>query len=143
MPKINLNTKSHGIVSLDGADILTNDVQFPFSYNPHNVKLYIIGNEFGAIVALWASNEQDALDEMVDNNYEQFLISPVDFDAMREDEKEDCSFLGNASEPCNLDYAWIDEVVIDPADMDGLRLMLSLALAWSRCAATLEHAEYY
>ena len=143
MSKINLNTKSHGILSLNGADILTNDVFFPFSYNPHNVKLYIIGNEFGAIVALWASNEREALDEMVDNNYEQLLISPVDFDAMREDEKEDCSFLGNASEPCNLDYAWVDEAIINPADSDGLKLMLSLALACERQEDTLDSAEYY
>lgn len=142
MSKINLSTKGHGILSLDGADILTNDVVFPFAYNPHNVKLYILGHEFGAIVALWASNEQDALDEMVDNNYEQFLISPIDFDGMSEEEKENCSFLGNASEPCNLDYAWIDEVVIDPVDMDGLKLMLSLALACERQEDTLEDAEY-
>ena len=38
---------------LEGENILLNDVNLPEhierSYNPHNVKLWVIGNEYGAL----------------------------------------------------------------------------------------------
>ena len=69
-----LRTKSHGDITLDDKDILCNDVILPQEFNPHNVRLWIIGHEFGAIVSLFASCEQDALDEMLDKGYEHFLV---------------------------------------------------------------------
>ena len=142
MSKISLVTKNHGIVTLDGDDVLTNNVVLPHQYNPHNVQLFVIGHEHGAFVALWASHEQEAFDEMLDHNYEQFLIDPADYEKMTEEEQEECAHLGNAGEPCSLDYAWIDEVIIDPSTKDGLNLLLSFAVAIERQDDNLSNVEY-
>ena len=99
-------TKSGACHDIDDKDILLNDVVLPQEFNPHNVRLWIIGHEFGAICAIWASCEQDAFDEMLDAGYEQFLVE-------NPEEDQEYSYLGNAGEPCNLDYAWIEPVEFD------------------------------
>ena len=43
---------------------------------------------------------------MLDAGYEQFLVENP------EEDREYC-YLGNAGEPCNLDYAWIETVEFD------------------------------
>lgn len=102
------------LVELDGSKILLNDVNLPehieHSYNPHNVRLWVIGHTFGALCAVWASCEQDALDEAVDNNMLDCLMA----EGACEDE-EDLTPLGNASELFDLSYAWIGEVEFDAA----------------------------
>lgn len=103
-------------------DILLNDPVLPGEYNPHNVRLWIIGHEYGPIVAVWASCEQDAFDEMLDQGYEHFLVQPEDVDPELE---ETYAYLGNAGEPCDLDYAWIDEVTLDP--VKDLKLIIAIA----------------
>lgn len=104
-------------------DILINDVVFPWEYNPCKVRLWLIGNEYGPIVALWAMSDGNALDQMLDEGYETFLVEDPEDDP--EDDKY--VYLGNASEPCNLDYAWIKEVRLDPAQ--DIHLIVALAEA--------------
>lgn len=104
-------------------DILINDVTFPWEYNPHNVRLWVIGNEYGPIVALWATSEGNALDQMLDEGYETFLVEDPEDDPGG----DKYAYLGNAGEPCNLDYAWIKEVRLDPAQ--DIRLIVALAEA--------------
>ena len=87
-------------------DVLCNDVILPGEYNPNRVRLWVISNEYGPVVAVWANNEGDAFDEMVNQGYEHFLI---DEEAIEEGE-EDYSRLGNAGELCDLQYAHIAEV---------------------------------
>ena len=99
-------TKSGACHDIDDKDILLNNAVLPQEFNPHNVRLWIIGHEFGAICAIWANCEQDAFDEMLDAGYEQFLVENP------EEDQEYC-YLGNAGEPCNLDYAWIEPVEFD------------------------------
>lgn len=99
-------TKSGACHDIDDKDVLINNAVLPQEFNPHNVRLWIIGHEFGAICAVWASCEQDAFDEMLDTGYEQFLVENP------EEDQEYC-YLGNAGEPCNLDYAWIETVEFD------------------------------
>ena len=94
-------TKSGACHDIDDKDVLINNAVLPQEFNPHNVR-----HEFGAICAIWASCEQDALDEMLDAGYEQFLVE-------EHEEDQDYSYLGNAGEPCNLDYAWITPVEFD------------------------------
>ena len=111
-----LTTKSGREFELDPTDVLVNeDPMLPTHrspYNPHNCRLWIIGHEYGPIVALWATCEQDALDEMLDRGYEHFLVQPEDIDP--ELEKDGFyAHIGNAGEPCDLSYAWIEEVVLD------------------------------
>lgn len=103
-------------------DILLNDPVLPGEYNPHNVRLWIIGHEYGPIVALWASCEQDAFDEMLDQGYEHFLVQPEDVDPELE---ETYAYLGNVGEPCDLNYAWISEIAFDPAR--DLKLIIAIA----------------
>jgi hypothetical protein len=102
----NLYTKQGTMHDINDKDILLNDVVLPQEFNPHNVRLWIIGHEFGAICAVWASCEQDAFDEMLNAGYEHFLVENP------EEDLEYC-YLGNAGEPCNLDYAWITPVEFD------------------------------
>ena len=99
-------TKSGTCHDIDDKDVLINNAVLPQEFNPHNVRLWIIGHEFGAILAVWANCEQDAFDEMLDAGYEQFLVENP------EEDQEYC-YLGNAGEPCNLDYAWIEPVEFD------------------------------
>ena len=112
-----------GSSELDDENILINDVTFPWEFNPHKVRLWVIGHEHGPIVAVWASNEQDAFDQMLDEGYEHFLVEDPEDDP----EGVKYSYLGNAGEPCNLDYAWIEEVELDPAR--DITLIVQLAEA--------------
>lgn len=88
-------------------DILINDVVLPGEYNPHNVRLWVIGHEHGAIVAVWAAHAQDAFDNAVDANRLDMLLAPAE-DCERDD--NGYAMLGNAGEAFDLDYAWIAEV---------------------------------
>ena len=54
-------------IELPDESILCNNIILPWEFNPHKVHLYAIGHEFGAVGAVWASHEQDALDELVDS----------------------------------------------------------------------------
>jgi len=116
-------------VSLPDERILTNDVTLECDFNPHNTRLWVIGNEFGALGAVWADCEQDALDELVDSDLgDGLLIDEADAD-------EESARLGNASEPANLDYAWMATVKLDPAK--DLKLMLAFAEARGAGQSTL------
>lgn len=116
-------------------DILLNDVTMPGDYNPHNVRLWVIGHEYGPICALWASNEQDALDEMLDQGYEHFLVADEDLDEDL-DREGFYTHLGNAGEPCDLSYAWIKPIVLD--EKRDFRLLLDMYLGSYLERKTLE-----
>lgn len=121
-----LHTADGSSFELYEGNILVNNVVFPWEYNPHRVRLWVIGHEFGPIVALWADCEQDAFDEMLDQNYEHFLVQPEDVDPEL-DAEGFYTNLGNAGEPCDLSYAWIKDVTLDP--VRDLRLIVALAEA--------------
>lgn len=102
-------------VELTDDRILANDVRLPFGSNFHDVGLWVIGNEFGAIGAVWASCEQDALDTLVDENLgESLLVDKEDQEKADDDEREGWAHLGNAGEPANLDNVWMQRVRLDP-----------------------------
>lgn len=101
---------------LDGEKILCNDVNLPREidpdngYNPHNVRMWVIGHEFGAICAVFASSEHDALDSAVDAGMlDCMMAQEQDYD------DESLTALGNASELFDLTYAWIAPVEWDAA----------------------------
>lgn len=98
-------------VEIEPDRVLANDVVLPWESHPHKMRLWAIGNEFGPVCAAWASCEQDALDGMVDNDLgNSFLVSDPDDESISDGEREDWAYLGNASEPCDLTYAWIQPV---------------------------------
>lgn len=99
---------------LDGEAILLNDVNLPghieHTYNPHNVTLWVIGHEHGALCAVWANCEQDALDEAVDAGMLDCLMADE-----QDHDNEDLTPLGNASELFDLNSVWMGEVEFDAA----------------------------
>ena len=104
-----LTTLSGCDVDLSDDHILLNHVILPWEFNPHNVRLWIVSNEYGALGAVWANNEQDALDELVNNDLGNgLLIDEADAD------DETCR-LGNAGEPACLDYCRLEVVRLDEA----------------------------
>ena len=128
--------QSPRVAELEDSDILCNNVILPDEHNPHNVRLWVIGNEFGAICALWADCEQDALDELVDRGRgDSFLVSLEDQEAAGEEEREEWTGLGNAGEPCDLSRAWLAPVEFDPAR--DWKLLCRMAEARGQTSDTL------
>jgi len=119
-----LNTTKGNKYDLMDEDVLLNNPVFSWESNPHRVRLWVIGHEYGPIVALWADSEQEAFDEMLDKGYEQFLVAPEDVDEEAL-ERGEYAHLGNAGEPCDLSYAWIEEVVFEPAR--DIKLIVQIA----------------
>jgi len=121
---------------LEVEKILANHVIFANEFNPHNVRLWIVGNEYGAMFALWAGNEQDALDTACDENLmESFLVDDTVELATYEEEGVDLTPLGNAGELHNLESLWMREVELSPAR--DCPLMLAFAEARGGCYETL------
>ena len=125
------------IVELEGEKIITNDVMLSSTidassrYNPHNVRMFVIGHEFGAICAIFASSEQDALDSAVDADMLDCLKAEnQDYD------DESLASLGNASELFDLSNAWIGSVEFDPAR--DILLITALVRASESGADSLE-----
>lgn len=118
--------------------VLANDVSFPWEGHPHNMRLFLIGNEYGALAAVWADCDQDAFDEACDADLLAGLsCSDEDAEAhARGDTPEDVTLLGNAGEPFNLDHAWIRPVALD-LEKDG-RLLVAFAEARGAGYKTLE-----
>lgn len=125
------------IVEIEGEKIITNDVMLPSTidassrYNPHNVRMFVIGHEFGAICAVFAGSDQDAFDSAVDANMLDCLKAEnQDYD------DEALTALGNASELFDLSNAWIGSVEFDPAR--DILLITALVRASESGADTLE-----
>jgi hypothetical protein len=80
--------------------------------NPHNMHPFILHDHGFPICVVLASNLQDALDEAVDNNkLDSFQILEEDFaDYDIESENPTCAFLGNASEPFDIDCISVVEL---------------------------------
>jgi hypothetical protein len=121
---------------LEGEKILCNDVNLPAMidpdnrYNPHRIRLWIIGHEFGAICAVFAGSAQDALDNACDLNMLDCLMAETqDYD------DSSLTPLGNASELFDLTYAWTGEVEFDAAR--DIHLIVKLVRAQAEGADTL------
>lgn len=106
--------------------IICNDVMLPSEldeagrFNPHNIRLWLIGHMHGPVCAIFASCEQDALDNACDANMlECFMLSDDETQAYYAECDENTGEhpegihytpLGNASELHNLDDCWMAEV---------------------------------
>ena len=111
--------------SLSPNRIFTNDVTFPWEYNPHGVRPWLIYSQYGADALVWAGFEQDALDVAVDlNAMDHLLIDPDE--TMSFEEAEDAGYvpLGNASELFYLAHVGL-------VDLNVKKLPLELACAFA------------
>lgn len=140
---ITVNTKSGRSFEIQPENYRLNDACFPFGFNPHNVRPFIIGNEFGAICVVWATCEQDAFDSMVDANFEQFIVSPETIAEMSDEEREELTGLGNSSELCDLTYAWIEEVSIDYKTEHGFNTWINIAVLIERGCDSMEEEAFF
>jgi hypothetical protein len=94
-------------VEVEAENVHANDVILPHENHPHNCRLFVFGNEFGTLGAVWGYTEKDALDYACDEGmFNQDLMEPGD------DEGDGVYTLGNASERFNLGiYFWIRDGV--------------------------------
>lgn len=127
------------LVELEGEKIICNDVCLPksidiTSYNPHNIRGWVIGHEFGPICMIFASHEQDAFDAAVDTNMLECLLVD-DQENLSEEERGEYAPLGNASELHDLTHAWIGEVEYEPAR--DIHLIVALIRAMENSTDTL------
>lgn len=121
MNKITLHTKAVNggafncrpamIHEIEPENALANNVIFDGEFNPHNVRLFVIGHEFGAIAALWAEHDQEAFDILCDENLSGAFLEE---DQNQDNESGELAHLGNAGELHNLDSAWCLEVEFKP-----------------------------
>lgn len=126
--KVKLMAMARGELDLDADSVLCNDITMPTSYNPHGVRLWIIGHEYGAVAAAWGDCMQDALDEAFDNGLlDCFKVPDGDYEAMPESVRECLAYLGNACEPCDLERAWIDKVDLNACPEATLYLLYRAA----------------
>lgn len=121
-------TQTPVVCELESDKINCNDAMFPASidvasrYNPNNVKMYVIGHEHGAICSVFASNDQDALDNACDAGLIDCLMSEE-----QNHDDETLTPLGNASELFDLTYAWIGQVDFNAAR--DIQLIVSIVRA--------------
>jgi len=138
LPAVNggpFNCRPADAVEIPAERILCNNVVFPWEFNPHKVQLFVIGNEFGALGAVWADCDQDALDELVNAGLgDGLLVAEEDVAKMDDDEREELSHLGNAGEAANLDHAWIRE-----CPLTGTELFCAFAEARGAGQSTLDN----
>jgi hypothetical protein len=87
----------------------------PGDSHRYNMRLWVVGNEFGACCAVWASHEQDALDAAVDANMIDCMLLDDQLEGYDEngDILEEFISAGNAGELFHSDYMFIDAVEFD------------------------------
>ena len=101
-------------VELENNRILGNDIRFPWEHHPYNMRLWVIGNEFGAMGAVWATNEQNVLDLLVDKNLgDGLLVDKSYVKGLIKAEIDELTPLGNAGELADLEHCWMGEVLFD------------------------------
>lgn len=113
--KVTLHTKTGMEVRLGPERVSTAEVTLPGE--PYsNKRLWIVGNEYGALGAVWAKGLEDALDELVDRDLGAGLLVDDEYvSTLTDEERDELATLGNASEYADLQHAWAEEVAWEPA----------------------------
>lgn len=79
-------------------------------YNPHGVRPWLLHDHGFVLCVVFASNLQDALDKAVDEDkLDRFLIAEKDLDDYGP-EGDGIAYLGNASEPFNIESLGVEEL---------------------------------
>lgn len=113
---------------LEAEKILCNDIAFPWENRVRGMYLWVVNNEFGAIGAVWAEHESDAMDELIDAGLgDSLLVDEETVANSSQDERESWAGLGNASEPCDLENVYCSKVEFDK--VRDFNLIVALAEA--------------
>lgn len=98
-------------IEIERERVLCNDVVLPWERHPHGMSLWVVCSPYGALGAVWAGYEQEALDALVDAGLgDALLVSEADQAAADEDEREEWAHPGNAGEPCDLTDIYVRRV---------------------------------
>jgi hypothetical protein len=88
-------------------------------YNPHNVHPFVIHDHGFVLAVIFESNMQDALDAAVDaNKMDRYLIN--DDDLKDYTDEEGITYLGNASEPFDIQNVEVIELTNPPRSFVAL-----------------------
>jgi len=119
---------SHDFIEMEPSRVLCNDVVLPGERNPNHTRLWLVEAAFSNwptyLGAVWADNEEDALDTLIDEGMgDALLIDDEAMLAMSDEERESLAYLGNAGEACNLTNVGLIPVKFDKTrDKELLRL---------------------
>jgi len=112
--KVTLHTRMGGTHEVEPERIAVNDVRLPGETG--HARLWVVGNEYGPMGAVWATDMQEALDELVDRDLAGgILVDEDSLAGMSEEEVEALALLGNAGEYADLTNTWLYAVEWDPA----------------------------
>ncbi len=119
------NCRPAGKFDIPADKIICNDVMLPAeidascSFNCNHVRLWVVGNEYGALFAIFAGHEQDALDSAcdagmmesfaLDANDTQLFYNECDPETGEHPDGLEYTHLGNAGELHDLEHCWIAE----------------------------------
>jgi len=83
--------------------------------NPHNVRAWVVSNQYGALGVVVGAHSQEALDEAVDAGFmDSELMSPQDYKEYSDNGWHDSyTYAGNASEAIWTEYLSILEIDTD------------------------------
>ena len=119
---------------LNPKEILCNDIIFPWEYNPHKVRPFVISNEYGTLCLVWADCIQNAIDNACDlNMLNSFIVDEKDY---TEEEKNDLVHIGNAGELSDLTYMQCNEIDISKL---GNRVIAMFAEVRGACKDSLDY----
>lgn len=94
--------------SFSDADIVDIDNWIPQGeYNPHNVRPFLLHDHGFTLAVVFADSLQDAIDEAVDaGKLDRFQVAAADlgdYGDTDEEQSERLAYLGNASEPFDIE----------------------------------------
>ena len=141
MQKIVLKAKDGYDIEVAIDRVACNNVIFPWEFNPHNVRLWVICNEYGPMGAVWADNEGDAIDELVDNDLAGGILLDDEYlTTLTDDEREDVAHIGNAGEAADLTNCRMFSVDLEATFKleQGLITLAKFAEARGNSAQTLD-----
>jgi hypothetical protein len=137
--KIEIPVGGGNYLELDADRILCNEVVLPGERHPRKRRLWVVANEYGVMGAVWADNEQEALDELVDADLGKGILVDADYLAgLTEEERDELAYLGNAGEAADLSNVGLEAVKFDPKREKDLHLLLKFAEARGAGADTLD-----
>ena len=103
--QVTLKDEDGNDYTLDADRVLTDDVTLQGEWQVGRSSLWMIGYQFGPTCAVWASNEQEALDAAVDADFlDSSIIEEGELSEYCEDEYIRA---GNAGEPIHSAYLWM------------------------------------
>jgi hypothetical protein len=98
-------------VPVDADRILCNDVVFQGDPGAGNTKLWLCASLYGPMGAVWASNEEEALNELVDQGLADAILVDENNTHL---EEEQITHLGNHGMPCDLSNVGCAPVIFIP-----------------------------